>query len=111
MRASVRAPAAYQRTAQELDIAPGELCLVAAHHGDLFAARAAGLQTAFIHRLLEYGGVPAPDLQYQQPWDYEAGSLTELAGVLGGDGGAQMSKVYDETGRELYMGAGDREHD
>jgi phosphomethylpyrimidine synthase len=24
---------------------------------------------------------------------------------------AEMSKVYDETGRELYMGAGDREHD
>ena len=26
-------------------------------------------------------------------------------------GMSQMSKVYDETGRELYMGAGDREHD
>lgn len=78
------APAAYQRTAQALDIAPGELCLVAAHHGDLFAARAAGLQTAFIHRPLEYGGAPAPDLQYQQPWDYVAGSLTELAAVFGG---------------------------
>jgi len=26
-------------------------------------------------------------------------------------GMAQMSKVYDETGRELYMGQGDREHD
>ena len=26
-------------------------------------------------------------------------------------GMAQMSKVYDETGRELYMGVGDREHD
>jgi phosphomethylpyrimidine synthase len=26
-------------------------------------------------------------------------------------GMAQMSKVYDETGRELYIGAGDREHD
>jgi phosphomethylpyrimidine synthase len=26
-------------------------------------------------------------------------------------GFAQMSKVYDETGRELYMGQGDREHD
>jgi phosphomethylpyrimidine synthase len=26
-------------------------------------------------------------------------------------GMAHMSKVYDETGRELYMGAGDREHD
>jgi hypothetical protein len=24
---------------------------------------------------------------------------------------AEMSKVYDETGRELYMGQGDREHD
>jgi hypothetical protein len=24
---------------------------------------------------------------------------------------SEMSKVYDETGRELYMGAGDREHD
>jgi phosphomethylpyrimidine synthase len=24
---------------------------------------------------------------------------------------AEMSKVYDETGPELYMGAGDREHD
>ena len=27
------------------------------------------------------------------------------------EGMAQMSKVYDETGRELYMGAGDRAHD
>jgi phosphomethylpyrimidine synthase len=26
-------------------------------------------------------------------------------------GMAEMSKVYDETGRELYMGQGDREHD
>ena len=27
------------------------------------------------------------------------------------EGMAEMSKVYDETGRELYMGAGNREHD
>jgi phosphomethylpyrimidine synthase len=27
------------------------------------------------------------------------------------EGMAEMSKVYDETGREWYMGAGDREHD
>ncbi len=26
-------------------------------------------------------------------------------------GMAEMSRVYDETGRELYLGAGDREHD
>ncbi|WP_373476030.1 hypothetical protein [Sphingorhabdus sp.] len=24
---------------------------------------------------------------------------------------AEMSNVYDETGRELYIGGGDREHD
>jgi 2-haloacid dehalogenase len=33
----------YQATAAALDLAPGELCLVAAHHGDLAAGRAAGL--------------------------------------------------------------------
>ena len=27
------------------------------------------------------------------------------------EGMAEMSKLYDATGRELYMGAGDREHD
>jgi hypothetical protein len=27
------------------------------------------------------------------------------------EGMAEMSKVYDETGRELYMGQGAREHD
>jgi phosphomethylpyrimidine synthase len=26
-------------------------------------------------------------------------------------GMAEMSRVYDDTGRELYMGQGDREHD
>jgi phosphomethylpyrimidine synthase len=26
-------------------------------------------------------------------------------------GMADVSKLYNETGRELYMGAGDREHD
>jgi phosphomethylpyrimidine synthase len=26
-------------------------------------------------------------------------------------GMAEMSRVYDETGRELYVGAGDREDD
>jgi hypothetical protein len=29
----------------------------------------------------------------------------------GSAGMAGMSKVYDATARELYMGAGDREHD
>jgi phosphomethylpyrimidine synthase len=44
--------------------------------------------------------------------DVSAGVLTEAEALAKAEEGmAQMSKVYDETGRELYMGAGDREHD
>jgi phosphomethylpyrimidine synthase len=44
--------------------------------------------------------------------DLSAGVLTEAEAIAKAEEGmAQMSKVYDETGRELYMGAGDREHD
>lgn len=57
---------AYLATAEALAIAPDELCLVAAHHSDLAAARACGLMTAFIHRPLEYGGSPAPDANAAQ---------------------------------------------
>lgn len=74
---------AYLATAAALDIAPAELCLVAAHHGDLAAARSAGLMTAFIPRPLEYGGAPAPDLSYKQEWEFHADSLTGLADQLG----------------------------
>ncbi|WP_295491868.1 phosphomethylpyrimidine synthase ThiC [Sphingorhabdus sp. EL138] len=41
----------------------------------------------------------------------EEGGLSAEALAKAEEGMAQMSKVYDETGRELYMGAGDREHD
>jgi 2-haloacid dehalogenase len=57
-------PQAYLRTAELLGIAPGELCLVAAHHGDLAAARGCGLLTAYVDRPTEYGGAPAPDAHY-----------------------------------------------
>lgn len=77
------APAAYLGTAQALDIEPHELCLVAAHHGDLAAARAVGLQCAFVQRPMEYGGAPAPDLHYEQQWKYRATSLIDLADQLG----------------------------
>jgi 2-haloacid dehalogenase len=73
----------YLATAAALDIAPEDLCLVAAHHGDLAAARAAGLVTAFIPRPMEYGGAPAPDLSYAQEWEFRADSLTGLADQLG----------------------------
>ena len=77
-------PDAYLSTARMLDVAPAELCLVAAHHSDLAAARACGLQTAHVERPLEYGGRPAPDAHVAQAWDYAATSLTGLAEALGG---------------------------
>lgn len=70
---------AYLATAAALAVAPGELCLVAAHHSDLAAARACGLLTAYVDRPAEYGGAPAPDLKAAQEWDWQADSLTALA--------------------------------
>jgi 2-haloacid dehalogenase len=76
-------PKAYLRTAELLGVAPGELCLVAAHHGDLAAARACGLMTAYVHRPDEYGGAPAPDAHHEQAWEWSTPSLTALADQLG----------------------------
>lgn len=72
-------PQAYLGTAAALAIAPAALCLVAAHHSDLAAARSCGLATAFIHRPDEYGGAPAPDAAAAQTWDWHATGLDDLA--------------------------------
>ncbi|PCG09958.1 haloacid dehalogenase type II [Sphingomonas ginsenosidimutans] len=76
-------PRAYEATARILDVAPADLCLVAAHHSDLAAARACGLATAFVGRPLEYGGREAPDAAARQDWDWVAGDFGELAERLG----------------------------
>ena len=77
-------PEAYLATARALDLAPPELCLVAAHHGDLAAARECGLMTAHIDRPMEYGGRRAPDADAAQAWDYQAPDLLDLADRLVG---------------------------
>lgn len=77
-------PPAYLATAAALGLAPGQLCLVAAHHGDLAAARACGLLTAYVDRPQEYGGRPAPDAQLAQDWDWRADDFMALADRLGG---------------------------
>lgn len=76
-------PDAYLRTADLLGIAPGELCLVAAHHSDLAAARGCGLQCAFIDRPMEYGGATAPDAHMAQQWEWSAADLLDLAEQMG----------------------------
>ena len=76
-------PAAYLGTAEILGLAPDEVCLVAAHHSDLAAARACGFQTAYVSRPQEYGGRRAPDADAAQDWDWSADKLTALATQLG----------------------------
>ncbi|MEG3084711.1 haloacid dehalogenase type II [Sphingomonas sp. PB2P12] len=75
-------PEAYLATARLLGLDPGELCLVAAHHSDLAAARACGLATAYIDRPMEYGGRPAPDADQAQAWDHAVTSISALADRL-----------------------------
>jgi 2-haloacid dehalogenase len=75
-------PEAYLRTADLLGISPAELCLVAAHHSDLTAARACGLQCAYVARPMEYGGATAPDAHMVQDWEWSVGSLLELAELM-----------------------------
>ena len=75
-------PEAYLATARALAIRPDELCLVAAHHSDLAAARGCGLMTAYVDRPMEYGGRPAPDRRFAQAWEWSVGNLIELADAL-----------------------------
>lgn len=76
-------PQAYLGTAEILGVAPEEMCLVAAHHSDLAAARACGFLTAYIDRPQEYGGRRAPDADAAQDWDWMTDGLTGLADLLG----------------------------
>lgn len=76
-------PAAYLRTAEFLDLKPGEVMLAAAHNNDLHAAREAGLATAFIARPTEYGPGQVADLAPESDWDLSTSSIIELARGLG----------------------------
>lgn len=75
-------PEAYTRTAEILGITPAELCLVAAHNGDLRAARGAGLATAFVFRRAEHGPGQATDMTAEDPWDWICQDFIDLAKQL-----------------------------
>jgi 2-haloacid dehalogenase len=75
-------PQAYLRTAEFLDLSPGEVMLVAAHNSDLRAAQAAGLATAFVARPIENGPGQVADLVPEGDWDLVASSIPELADLL-----------------------------
>jgi 2-haloacid dehalogenase len=77
------APEAYLRTAEILMIAPEQICLVAAHNGDLAAARRCGMRTAFVPRPTEHGSDQTTDLSPTQDWDVIAVDFVDLACQLG----------------------------
>jgi 2-haloacid dehalogenase len=76
------APELYQTAARLLGLEPAELMLVAAHPLDLRGARAAGLQTAFIDRPLEFG--PGSPAREDPEADVSVANLVELAERLEG---------------------------
>jgi len=78
------APEAYLRTASLLDLPPGEIVMVAAHNGDLAAARACGFRTAFVPRPTEHGPSQTTDLKPEQDWDFIASDFEALAQPLVG---------------------------
>jgi 2-haloacid dehalogenase len=73
----------YQSAADFLDLATGEIMMVAAHLGDLRAAKAAGLRTAFVVRPLELGPNGKPDLKADSNVDLSVKDFNDLASQLG----------------------------
>jgi 2-haloacid dehalogenase len=76
-------PATYLGVAQVFDLAPREVMLVAAHQSDLAAARACGLQTAYIERPREFGPTQPKDVSPHPDNTLHAASLIALADMLG----------------------------
>ena len=76
-------PATYLGVAQVFDATPEQVMLCAAHHDDLAAARACGLQTAYIERPLEFGAAQVKDVSPQAGNDLHARDMLRLAELLG----------------------------
>jgi 2-haloacid dehalogenase len=75
-------PQVYLGCADLLGIAPNELMLVAAHPSDLRAARAAGLQTGYVDRPLEYGAGRTRETVTPDEFDVTATDFLDLADKL-----------------------------
>ncbi len=76
-------PATYLGVARVFDLAPAEVMLVAAHQDDLAAARACGLQTAYIERPAEFGAARPIDVSPNPDNTRHAKDFLALADQLG----------------------------
>ena len=73
----------YQSAADILDLKPADVMMVAAHLGDLRAAKGVGLRTAFVTRPKEFGPDGKPDLKGDASVDLSATDFNDLARQLG----------------------------
>ena len=76
-------PATYLGVAKIFDVAPEEVMLVAAHQEDLAAARACGLETAYIERPAELGLATPKDVSPNPRNTLHARNFMVLADLLG----------------------------
>jgi 2-haloacid dehalogenase len=75
-------PEVYLRSVEALGLAPHDVCMVAAHNGDLRAAAALGLKTAFVPRPTEHGPGQTTDLAPAADFDLVEDDFERLAGLL-----------------------------
>lgn len=76
-------PDTYLGVAKVFDVMPSQVMLVAAHQDDLAAARACGLQTAYIERRHEFGTSKPKDVTANPANTYHATDFQTLADHLG----------------------------
>ena len=76
-------PDAYKRAVKLLDLDPSACLMVAAHNGDLVAAAATGMKTAFVPRPDEYGPHQETDFEAEHDFDMVADDFEDLARMLG----------------------------
>ena len=72
-------PAVYRACCTALRLPVDAVMMVAAHNGDLAAARAAGLATAFVPRPTEHGPGQMIDLEATENWTIVARDFKDLA--------------------------------
>ncbi|PWK62828.1 haloacid dehalogenase type II [Roseicyclus mahoneyensis] len=75
-------PQVYLASCAALRLATDQVMMVAAHNDDLFAARYAGLKTAFVARPTEHGPHQTTDLGPESDWDVIASDFHDLATQL-----------------------------
>lgn len=76
-------PETYLMVPQLFDLEPAQVMMVAAHEGDLQAAKKLGLRTAYVHRPLEFGPRKTTDPPAAGRFDFVANDFRDLASQAG----------------------------